>query len=120
MRRVKSRDSKIEVTFRKALWRIGYRYRKNPKGYFGKPDIILKKYQTVIFVDSCFWHGCARHCRFPTSNKRYWQEKINRNKKRDMKVSIFYRKKGWKSIRVWEHMIVKDVGNAVRRVDKLV
>ena len=103
MSRVRSKDSKIEVDFRKALWQAGYRYRKNAKNYFGKPDIILKKYKTVIFIDSCFWHGCKKHLRLPASNKKYWIDKIERNKKRDKKVSKYYKKIGWRIIRIWEH-----------------
>lgn len=105
MRAVKSRDSEIEVKFRRAIWKAGFRYRKSPAKYFGKPDLVLKKYKTVVFIDSCFWHGCKRHCRLPSSNKKYWVEKIERNKKRDREVSQYYRKLGWKVVRVWEHDI---------------
>ena len=105
MSRVKSKDSKIEVNFRKALWKAGYRYRKNVKNYFGKPDIVLKKYRTVIFLDSCFWHGCKKHCRLPATNKKYWITKIERNKKRDKEVNKYYKKIGWEIIRIWEHKL---------------
>lgn len=107
MRAVKNKDSKIEIVFRRVLWSAGYRYRKNPKGYFGKPDIVLKKYKIVIFIDSCFWHGCARHCRLPGTNYRYWHTKITRNKKRDRAVATHYKKTGWRALRVWEHDIMK-------------
>lgn len=102
MSKVKSKDSEIEVKFRKAIWKAGFRYRKNSANYFGKPDLVLKKYKTVIFIDSCFWHGCKKHCRLPSSNKKYWVEKIERNKRRDKEVNRYYRKLGWKVIRVWE------------------
>ena len=103
MSRIKSKDSKIEIDFRKQLWNAGFRYRKNAKNYFGKPDIVLKKYQTVIFIDSCFWHGCKKHCRIPTANKKYWVNKISRNKLRDKQVDRYYKISGWKIIRIWEH-----------------
>lgn len=103
MSRVKSRDSKIETLFRKELWEQDFRYRKNSGKYFGKPDIVLKKYQTVLFVDSCFWHGCTKHGTFPSTRKKFWAEKIARNKLRDKTASRHYRKLGWKVIRVWEH-----------------
>ena len=105
MRAVRSKDSKIEIAFRKALWKAGFRYRKNAKNYFGKPDIVLKKYKTVIFIDSCFWHGCKKHCRIPATNKKYWVAKIKRNRKRDKEVKQHYRKNGWKVLRLWEHQI---------------
>ena len=103
MSKIRSKDSKIEVAFRKALWKEGFRYRKNVKSYFGKPDLVLKKYKTVIFIDSCFWHGCKKHCRIPATNKEYWVNKIERNRKRDREVSKYYKKIGWKVIRIWEH-----------------
>ena len=105
MSKIKSKDTKIEVEFRKAIWQAGFRYRKNPKGYFGKPDLVLKKYKTVIFIDSCFWHGCKKHCRIPATRKNYWIPKIERNKQRDKEVNRHYKKIGWKIIRVWEHNI---------------
>lgn len=105
MSKVKSKDSKIEIDFRKAIWKAGFRYRKNSIKYFGKPDIVLPKYRTAIFIDSCFWHGCKRHCRLPSARKKYWTAKIERNKERDREVNRYYRKTGWKIIRVWEHEI---------------
>ena len=107
MGKIKSKDSKIEIDFRKQLWNAGFRYRKNAKNYFGKPDIVLKKYKTVIFIDSCFWHGCKRHCRMPSSNKKYWKQKIKSNKQRDKEVGKYYKKIGWKVIRIWEHGLKK-------------
>lgn len=103
MAKVKSKDSKIEVDFRKKLWNAGIRYRKNAKGYFGKPDIVLKKYKIVIFIDSCFWHGCKKHCRIPTANKKYWVNKIDHNRLRDKQVNRHYKISDWKVIRIWEH-----------------
>jgi len=107
MSAVRSKDSKIEIEFRKSIWRAGFRYRKNPMKYFGKPDLILPKHKTVIFVDSCFWHGCKVHCRIPKVRKKYWVEKINRNAKRDKIVTIHYKKQGWKVFRIWEHDLPK-------------
>lgn len=103
MSRVRSRDSKIEVAFRKELWRRGYRYLKNSNKYFGKPDIVLPKHRTVIFIDSCFWHGCKKHCRMPTSRTEYWNKKIDRNRRRDKFVNRYYRNSRWNVIRIWEH-----------------
>jgi len=92
MRAVKSKDSKIEIAVRKRLFALGYRYRKNDKKLLGVPDVSMKKRQTVIFIDSCFWHGCKLHCRMPNSNKKYWVNKIERNIKRDSEVNKHYRK----------------------------
>ena len=118
MSAVKSKDTKIEITFRKALWKKGIRYRKNSAKYFGKPDLVLKKYKAVIFIDSCFWHGCKKHCRIPATNKKYWVNKIDRNKKRDKEVNKFYKKMGWKIIRAWEHDIIKKQEENVKKIIK--
>lgn len=103
MSRVKSKDSKIEVAFRKELWRRGYRYLKNSTRYFGKPDIVLPKHKTVIFIDSCFWHGCKQHCRIPSTRTEFWTLKIERNRKRDKTVNAYYKNIQWNAIRIWEH-----------------
>lgn len=95
------------MDLRKALWKKGFRFRKNATDYFGKPDIMLPKYKTAIFVDSCFWHGCRWHCRMPSTNQAYWKKKIARNKERDKKVSKHYKKQDWQAIRIWEHEIKK-------------
>lgn len=116
MSRIKSRDSKIETFFRKELWKRGLRYRKNSSKYFGKPDIVLPKYKIVIFIDSCFWHGCKKHCRIPSIRKEYWTEKILKNIARDKKVSRYYKNQDWKIFRIWEHKIKK--ANSEESVNK--
>ncbi|MBU4031106.1 very short patch repair endonuclease [Patescibacteria group bacterium] len=115
MSKVRSKDSKIEVDFRKAIWKAGFRYRKNPKGYFGKPDLVLKKHKTVIFIDSCFWHGCKKHCRIPSTRKEYWIPKIEKNKKRDKEVNRHYKKECWKVIRIWEHDLNKNLNKIIEK-----
>ncbi|MFA6422765.1 MAG: very short patch repair endonuclease [Candidatus Buchananbacteria bacterium] len=105
MRAVRSKDTKIEISFRKVLWGEGFRYSKNSKKYFGKPDLVLKKYKIVIFIDSCFWHGCKKHCRIPATNRKYWVDKITRNRERDKKVNRYYKKLDWKIVRIWEHSL---------------
>jgi DNA mismatch endonuclease, patch repair protein len=113
MSKVKNKDSKIEVSFRKALWKEGFRYSKNSKRYFGKPDLVMKKHKTVIFLDSCFWHGCKKHCKFPATNKKFWKEKIERNKQRDREVNKYYKKNNWNIVRIWEHEISKNFDKTV-------
>lgn len=117
MSKVKSKDTKIEIEFRKAIWKAGFRYRKNPSGYFGKPDLISKKNKTIIFIDSCFWHGCKKHCRLPSTRKNYWLPKIERNKQRDKEVNRHYKKLGWKIIRVWEHDLKKINKSALAKIN---
>ncbi len=118
MSRIKSKDSKIEILLRKKLWEQGLRYRKNSSKYFGKPDIIIQKYKIVIFVDSCFWHGCKKHCRIPSIRKKYWVNKISRNRVRDQEVIKYYKNQKWKVLRVWEHEILKDLEKLLIKVLK--
>ena len=116
MSKVRNKDSKIEIDFRKAIWKAGFRYGKNPTKYFGKPDLVLKKHKAVIFVDSCFWHGCKKHCRLPATRKKYWTEKIERNKQRDKEVNRHYKKIGWKVIRVWEHDLLQKAQKIIQQI----
>lgn len=69
--------------------------------------MVLPKYRTVIFIDSCFWHGCEEHCRMPSTRARYWKDKIERNKRRDREVNRHYEEKGWRTVRIWEHDLKK-------------
>lgn len=115
MSKIGNKDSKIEVLFRKALWREGFRYSKNSTKYFGKPDLVLKKYKVVVFIDSCFWHGCKKHGSLPVTNKKFWKNKIEGNITRDKEIGRHYKKLGWKIIRVWEHAIKND-----QAIDKII
>src|ERR1700687_3152951 len=109
---IKQRDTKLEQRFRTALWKNGVRYRKNVRMY-GTPDIVVRKSRLLIFLDSCFWHGCRHHCRMPKSNVEFWYKKINRNKKRDRTVTRAYRASGWTVLRFWEHTLAKDFDGCV-------
>ena len=113
MSKVRNKDSGIEIAFRKALWQAGFRYRKNVSSRFGKPDIVLPKYRTVIFVDSCFWHGCKKHGSMPQTRKAFWKTKITQNITRDKIVNRWYKKQGWIILRFWEHDIHKNTSQKV-------
>lgn len=103
MSRIRSTNTKPEEIVRKYLFSHGFRYRKNDKRYPGKPDIVLPKYHTIIFVNGCFWHmhGCSRS-RLPRSNQEYWKSKIERNIQRDAENQQKLEADGWKVIVVWE------------------
>lgn len=115
MAAVKQRDSILEKNFRLALWRAGLRYRKNVR-ILGTPDVVFRTAKVVVFVDSCFWHGCPRHGRIPKSNVTFWRKKIERNRRRDLRITRAYRKQGWTVIRVWEHQLSTAAPAAVQRV----
>jgi DNA mismatch endonuclease, patch repair protein len=116
MRSIKS-QSELENIVSRELWKRGIRFRKNDRNLFGKPDISIKKYKVVIFIDSCFWHFCEIHGHRPKSNQEYWDKKLNRNIQREAKVKEYYSQTGWNLKRVWEHE-VKD--NLDKVIDELV
>lgn len=104
MSQIRSTNSKPETIVRKYLFSKGLRYRKNVKTLPGKPDIVLSKYKTIVFVNGCFWHahqGC-RYFVMPKSNTEYWNEKIDRNIQRDKLVYKQLSEAGWNVIIVWE------------------
>lgn len=104
MSRIKAKDTKPEMLVRSFLHRNGFRYSLHNKTLPGKPDIVLKKYKTVIFVHGCFWHG-HKNCKYfvvPKTRTKWWTNKINRNKANDEKAVKALRKDGWKVITVWE------------------
>ena len=110
MSRIRSTNTKPEELVRKYLFSMGLRYRKNDKRYCGKPDIVLPKYKTIIFVNGCFWHG-HEGCRYfvmPKSNLEYWNNKIRRNIERDKQSIEKLRTEGWKVIVVWECELKKN------------
>ena len=101
MRAVKGRDTKPEMTVRRLLHRMGYRYRLHRKDLPGKPDIVFGPRRKVIFVHGCFWHGhsCKRGSRVPKSNAEYWKEKIARNIERHSDQLDELTADGWTGLR---------------------
>jgi DNA mismatch endonuclease, patch repair protein len=104
MRKIKGSNTQLELSFRSRLWAAGMRYRVTSR-LPGKPDLVFPAARVSVFVDSCFFHACPKHCRFPKSNQSYWTAKLSRNRERDRLVAAEHRKLGWKIIRVWEHSI---------------
>lgn len=103
MSHIRSKDTKPEIIVRSFLHRNGFRFRKNDKRYPGKPDIILPKYKTAVYINGCFWHmhDCKNFV-WPKSNTEYWTNKLINNKNRDKKYHDQMKEKGWKVIVVWE------------------
>jgi DNA mismatch endonuclease (patch repair protein) len=104
MSKIRGKDTKPELTLRSALHRLGFRFRIHRKDLPGKPDIVLTKYQTVIFVHGCFWHfhQQCRAGRVPSSNSVFWKEKFDRNTARDLRNYKALEKLGWRVLVVWE------------------
>lgn len=104
MSRIRSKGTKPEVIVRKFLFSMGYRYRIHSTKLPGKPDIVLPKYKTVIFVQGCFWHG-HENCKdfvIPKTRTKWWLEKINSNKQNDYRNEILLKNLGWKVLHIWE------------------
>lgn len=109
MSHIRSTNTKPEVELRHALWRQGFRYRKNVKRLPGSPDIVLPKHRTVVFVHGCFWHGhygCKEYT-VPKTNTEFWVKKVERNQERDQEVWRKLEAKGWSVVIVWECELVK-------------
>lgn len=110
MSRIKGQNTKPEILVRKFLFSHGYRYKLHDKTLPGKPDIVLPKYKTVIFVHGCFWHG-HDGCRYyvvPKSRTEWWLEKINRNITNDIKNRKALTAQKWSIIEIWECDLKKD------------
>ena len=103
MSRIKGKNTKPEMLVRRYLYARGFRYRVNVPDLPGKPDIVLQKYRTVIFIHGCFWHNHS--ClggRMPKSRESFWREKFSRNQERDERVRQQLRDMGWYTMVVWE------------------
>lgn len=111
MSAIRSKDTKPEILVRKFLFSRGFRYRLNHPNLPGHPDIVLKKYNTVIFVNGCFWHGHDR-CKYfilPKTNTEFWENKIKANKERDIKEQRELTVMGWHCITIWECQLKSSV-----------
>ena len=135
MSRIHGKGTKPELKVRQWLWRHGYRYRLNVKSVPGKPDIVMRKYRTAIFVNGCFWHGhfvefrveslefreeSSQCCKIPQSNREFWVNKIRRNQERDKRNVQLLRDNGWQVITIWECQLTpKRLENTMLQVELL-
>ena len=112
MRRVKGRNTTPEMTVRKALTRLGARYRLHRKDLPGKPDVVMPGRKLAIFVHGCFWHGhdCARGARVPKANRDYWVGKVGRNRARDAVSRAALTALGWRVETIWECDLKDEAG----------
>lgn len=100
---IRSANTKPEVTIRKALHGLGFRYRLHAKNVPGRPDIVFPSRRAAVFVHGCFWHGhSCRFFRMPTTRPEFWKAKIAANQKRDVVVSEKLTEAGWRQLTIWE------------------
>ncbi len=118
MSKIRGKNTKPEICLRLALWNKGCRYRLNVTSLPGKPDIVFRKYKTVVFIDGEFWHGYKWEEKKDKikSNREYWIPKIERNMQRDLKNKHLLEKEGWKVFRFWEHEIRKDLDYVINSI----
>ena len=116
MKAIRSSETKIEQILRKALWHEGIRYRKNYNKLIGKPDIVITKYKIAIFCDGDFWHGRDNCENIVASNKKYWLEKIKKNKERDLETTMTLRDNGWTVLRFWESDIKNNIEECMQEI----
>lgn len=124
MQHIKSKDTSIEIALRKALWKKGYRYRKNFKGLPGKPDIAITKYKIAIFCDGEFFHGKDWEVKKPklmnSKNSDYWISKIERNMERDHENEQKLLFMGWTVIRFWGKEILKNTDDCIKVIEETI
>lgn len=118
MSQIRSKGTKPEILLKKVIWQAGIRYKTSKKPLLGKPDISLKKYKLVIFVDGDFWHGHDWENRKHTikSNREFWIAKIERNMQRDQEVNQYYQSKGWIVLRFWDFEVKRELGVCLKKV----
>ena len=109
MSRVRGRGNKAtELALVALLRRYGITGWRRHVNIFGSPDFVFTKCRVAVFVDGCFWHGCAKHASHPMSNRAFWTAKLARNKARDLLVTRTLRKRGWRVLRVWQHELSRN------------
>ncbi|MBX3445829.1 MAG: DNA mismatch endonuclease Vsr [Parvibaculaceae bacterium] len=100
---IRGKNTRPELAIRHGLHALGFRYRLHVKGLPGKPDIVLPKWQAVIFVHGCFWHGHGCHLfKWPKSREDFWRQKIETNRRNDAKAIAALRAQGWRVLVIWE------------------
>lgn len=120
MSRIRGRGNKgTEIALTKIFRRNKITGWRRNKKIFGKPDFVFNELKFAIFVDGCFWHGCAKHKTKPKNNHKFWHGKLLANKKRDVLVTRTLRKAGWRVLRIWEHELSrKNETRLLHRIQK--
>lgn len=116
MQNIRSAGTLPETLMMRALRRKKIYFAKNVKSITGKPDIVFRRKKIAVFIDSDFWHVHPKRFIMPQSNKRYWKEKIRRNKERDSEVNEKLKKEGWKVVRIWEKDIQRDLIKSLKKI----
>lgn len=118
MSKIRGKNTKPEMILRSQLFKHGFRFRVHKKDLPGKPDIVLPKYKTVIFINGCFWHyhKDCREGRIPATNSKFWREKLQKNIAKDEKYEQLLTALGWKVLVVWECEIEKHLEKIINNL----
>lgn len=121
MSKISSKETKPEIYVRKHLFAKGFRFRKNDKRLPGKPDVVLPKYKTVIFVNGCFWHGHTecKKAKLPETRKEFWADKIKSNIERDERDLLQLQQMGWNVLVVWGCKLSDNTDSVIRTLELL-
>ena len=121
MSRVKNRGTALETYVRRAVWRAGFRYRLNVRKLPGIPDLVLKRYSTIVLVQGCFWHGhdCRKGLKRPSTNEAFWNKKLDANIARDAANRSKLIEQGWSVFIVWECRLQEDTNQILSHLTRL-
>lgn len=120
MARIRSKNTGPELLLRKALFRLGHRFRIHYGGAPGRPDVAFPSQRVAVFVHGCFWHGCPLHYVAPTTRGDFWKKKLLSNRNRDKKRRRELRNEGWRIVEFWEHQVEHDPTKCAKKVSGLV
>lgn len=115
MKHLPSENTGPEIALRRCLHERGVRFRLHGRDLPGRPDIVIVRLRTAIFVDGCFWHGCPEHAVAPKANAAWWAEKLRKNRERDRRKDAELKGLGWTPLHVWEHEDPDDVADTIAR-----
>lgn len=116
MARIRGRNTSPEIALRRAMWCLGLRYRVHFRIGRTRPDVTFPGPKLAVFVDGCFWHGCPQHSTTPKTNRDFWEQKLRRNRERDVENTQWLEAEGWRVLRLWEHEIEASPVECARRV----
>ncbi len=120
MQNIRSENTQPELKIMNELEKREFNFIKHDKSLIGKPDIVFPDKKVVIFIDSDFWHGHRKRFIMPKTNTDYWQNKIERNKKRDKEVDRKLKNEGWKVIRLWEYNIKHNLAKSFNKIKRAI
>ena len=116
MSRIRGRDTGPELKLRRSVWALGVRYRLQYRIGRTRPDMVFVGAKLAVFVDGCFWHGCPQHSTMPKNNRDFWEQKLRRNRERDVENTQWLETQGWRVLRLWEHEIEASSLDCAKRI----